>query len=163
DPNPARKTPGCGFPGATPLTYDATVPVGQNGYHFYLDAVRISDLDPEYHLRRIILDNTTPINVNTNESWGRFRIPVDRMAVYSKGEAPRVVGISNRFHKLAILEVPSTPYIGDDFANNAKIMSGMGERHDGLLLSPRALTIADNGAVLVLQGGANKSVKAFDL
>ncbi len=164
DPNTAVKTPGCGFPGATPLSYDATatVPAGASGYHFYLDPVRISDLDPEYHLRRITLDNTTPIAVNTNESWGRFRIALDRIAVYSKGTAPRVVGISSRFHKFAILEVPTTAYIGDDFSNNAKVMAGAGEGNDELLLSPRALTIADNGAILILQGGTNKSIKAFD-
>jgi len=163
DPNPPRKAPGCGFSGATPITYDETVPVGNNGYNFYLDPVRISDSDPEYHLRRITLDNTTTVIVNTNESWGRFRIPIDRMAVYSKGSTPRVAGISTRFHKLAILDVPTTPYIGDDFANNARVMSGKGEGNDGLMLSPLALTIADNGAVLVLQGGTSMSLKAFDL
>jgi hypothetical protein len=162
DPNPARKTPGCGFPGATPLAYDATVLVGQPGHHFYLDPVQVSDLDPEYHLRRLVLDTTTPITVNTNESWGRFRISIDRLAVYGKGHPPMVVGISTRNHKFAVLEIPDTPYVGDDFANNAKIMSGSGESNDGLLLNPTALTIADNGAILILQGGATKSVKAFD-
>ncbi len=162
DPNPARKTPGCGFPGATPLAYESTVPVGDPGNHFYLDPVRISDNDPEYHLRRITLDNTTAINVNTNESWGRFRIPIDRMAVYNKGQRPMVIGISKRFHKFAVIEVPSTPYLDDDFANNAKCMAAQGEGNDALLLNPVALTIANNGAILILQGGVNKSIKAFD-
>jgi hypothetical protein len=162
DPNQALKAPGCGFPSAVPISYDQRVPVGQNGYHFYLDPVRISDTDPEAHLRRIILDNGTPIAVNTNESWGRFRIGIDRIAVYSKGPAPRVVGISRRFHKFSVLEIPGEPYIGDDFANNAKVMSAQGEGNDSLLLNPLALTIADNGAILILQGGLNRSVKAFD-
>lgn len=162
DPNVGRKTPGCGFPGATPITYDARVPVGEEGWHFYLDPVRISDLDPVYHLRRLVLDDGAPIMPHTDESWGRFRIPVDRMAVYSKGAQPKVVGISARFHKISVLEIPSEPYIGDDFANNAKIMSAQGEGNDGLIFRPLALTIADNGAILVLQGGVNKSVKAFD-
>lgn len=162
DPNQALKSPGCGFPAAVPITYDQRVPVGDNGYHFYLDPVKISDTDPESHLRRIILDNGTPISVNTNESWGRFRMGIDRIAVYSKGPVPKVVGISRRFHKFSVLEVPSTPYIGDDFANNAKIMSAQGESNDSLLLNPVALTIAEGGAILILQGGLNRSIKAFD-
>jgi len=162
DPNVGHKSPGCGFPGATPITYDQRVPVGDEGWHFYLDAVRISDLDPEYHLRRVVLDNSTPIVPTTAESWGRFRIPMDRIAVYSKGMQPKVVGISTRFHKLAVLEIPAEPYIGDDFANNAKVMSAQGENNDGFILDPLALTIADNGAILILQGGVFKRIKAFD-
>lgn len=162
DPNVGRKTPGCGFAGGTPITYDQRVPVGEQGWHFYLDPVRISDLDPEYHLRRLYLADSTPIIPNTSESWGRFRISMDRIAVYSKGMQPKVVGISTRFHKLSVLEIPTQAYIGDDFANNAKVMSGQGENNDGLILNPIALTIADNGAILVLQGGVAKRIKAFD-
>jgi len=162
DPNPARKTRGCGTAGTTALAYDSTVQLGQNGMHFYLDAVRTSDSDPEYQLRRLVLDNTTPVALHPTESWGRFRLQIDRMAVYNKGSTPRVVAISSRFHKLAVLEVPSAAYTDDKFGNNAKVMSGKGESNDALMLNPTALTIADNGAVLVLQGGAAKSVKAFD-
>ena len=61
-----------------------------------------------------------------------------------------------------MLEIPSAPYVGDSFANNAKVMSGPGESNDSLILNPTALTIADNGAILILQGGATKSIKAFD-
>lgn len=162
DPNPGRKAPGCGFPAATPITFDATVPAGSEGLNFYLDPVQVSDLDPVFQLRRIVLGGSTPIVPNPNESWGRFRIPIDRMAVYTKGMQPMVVGISTRQHKISVLEIPSTAYVGDDFANNAKIMSAKGEQNDGLILSPIALTIADNGAILVLQGGIEKSIKAFD-
>ncbi|RZT97996.1 hypothetical protein [Rivibacter subsaxonicus] len=164
DPNLAYKTPGCGFPAAAPLAYDMSAKVGApNGLHFYLDVIDVSKSSPESHLRRIVLDTSTPVTAPSTQSWGRFRIPIDRIAVYSKGSSPRVVGISTLAHKLAVLDLPDAPYDGDEFANNAKVMSGQGEGNDELLYAPSALAIADGGAILILQGGATKSVKAFDI
>ncbi|MEF7616656.1 hypothetical protein V4F39_22270 [Aquincola sp. MAHUQ-54] len=163
DPTPGVKARGCGTPATSAIAYDGTVRVGDpNGRHFFLDPVRISDVDPEYHLRRIVLDNSTPVAMHPTQSWGRFRLPIDRMAVYNKGLRPRVVGISKRYHKLAVLVLPNAPSADADVVNNAKVFSGRGEGSDALMLNPSALTIADGGAVLVLQGGAQKSVKAFD-
>lgn len=162
DPNPALKHPGCGFIAPVPISYDADVHTGAPGHHFYVDPISVSDASPEFLLRSITLDDTTPVNVNTAQSWGRFRINVDRIAVYTSGRPPRVVGISTRNHKFAVLELPDAPYNDDTYANNAKIMSGPGESNDSLLLNPIALTISSKGCILILQGGNTKSVKAFD-
>ena len=162
DPNGALKSPGCGFAAPVPIGYDVSTHVGNPGHHFYVDPISISDSSPEFMLRSITLDTSTPINVNTTQSWGRFRINVDRIAVYTSGQPARVVAISTRNHKFSVLELPTTPYTDDTYANNAKVMSGPGESNDSLILNPIALTIASNGCILILQGGNSKSVKAFD-
>lgn len=161
DPNVGYLAPGCGFPATVPLAYDMSARVGANGLHFYLEAVSVSQNEPESHLRRIALGSSGPAAPQT-QSWGRFRAPIDRIAIYGKGSSPRVVGISTSTHKLAVLTLPDAPYTDNLFANNAKLMCGEGDS-DALLRSPVALTIADNGAILVLQGSTTKSVKAFDV
>lgn len=162
DPNPALKSPGCGFAAPVPIAYDVSTHTGAPGHHFYVEPISVSDSDPEYVLRSMTLDYSTPVNVNTTQSWGRFRINVDRIAVYTSGQPARVVGISTRNHKFAVLDLPATPYNDDTYASNAKVMSGPGESNDSLLRDPIALTIASNGCILILQGGSSKSVKAFD-
>ena len=64
DPNPALKRPGCGFPAPTPIAYDTNVLVGQTGHNFYLDPVSISDSNPEYLLRAIVLGDISRADFN---------------------------------------------------------------------------------------------------
>ena len=163
DPNPGMKLRDSGTGSPTPVVYDKTCPkTNLSGNHFYLDPVSISADNPEYHLRKLSLDKASTTFATTG-SWGRFRIPLDRIAVHPQGY---VVGISFNNSKMAVLELPTDPYqayADDNHANNAvlKLGEGVGDR---LIQSPQALAISKTGAILILQGqGQNMSIKAFDV
>lgn len=162
DPNPGMKTIMSGIGAPTPLAYDKTAPYNPSswsGSHFYLDPVNISIDKASYHLRRLKLDPSSP-DFNTGESWGRFQIQLDRLAVHPQGY---VIGISANNHKLAVLKLPDSPYASDSHTNNAVLKLGFG-KNEKFVIQPQALTVSRTGAVLILEGaGTARSIKAFDV
>lgn len=156
DPNPGMKSlfpSGAGAP--TPVFYDAHAPsTDSHGNHFYLDSV----IDqPEYHLRKLNLDSSSS-EFKTSGSWGRFTIPLDRIAMHPDGY---VVGISTVCSKMAVLEVPKS-IDTEAFGRDAMLKLGEG-KGDKLIKSPVALTISRTGAILILQGQSDSmSIRAFD-
>jgi hypothetical protein len=159
DPNPGMKLIISGTGAPTPIAYDKTIPYPLVGNHFYLDPVNISIDNAAYYLRRLNLDPASS-NFNTRESWGRFPIQLDRLAVHPLGY---VIGISTNNHKLAVLRLPEGPYASDANTNNAVLKLGQGE-NDKFVIQPQALTVSRSGAILILEGaGTSRSIKAFDV
>lgn len=161
DPNPGMKYLNSGIGAATPVAYDKTAtytPANMTGDHFYLDPVNISIDNPAYYLRKLNLDPASGI-FKTNESWGRFPLQLDRLAVHPNGY---VIGISANNHKMAVLQLPDQAYADDATTNNAVLKLGYGDT-EKLVKKPQALTISRTGAILILQGESSIAVKAFDV
>lgn len=161
DPNPGMKqiTSGTGAP--TPIAYDKTAPydaADMNGSHFYLDPYKISIDNPAYYLRKLNLDPASKI-FKTNQSWGRFAMQLDRLAVHPCGY---VIGISTNNHKMGVLQLPAQAYPDDAHSNNAVLKLGYGVT-DKFVKKPQALTISRTGAILILQGESSIAIKAFDV
>ena len=156
DPAVGMKSPDCGFNDPAPIAYD---PRPEAPRHYFLDAVNISTASPEYHIRKIVLDASTPVDTSRTESWGRFRIPLDRMAVHPGGY---VVGISTQYSKMGVLRIPDQAYSSDAEAMNSTLVLGEGTNSDRLVYRPLALTINRHGVILVLEGGSTKRIKAFN-
>lgn len=111
-----------------------------------------------YHLRRVVLDDKTPFDMQPGESYGYFTSPhLDSVVVHPAGY---VVGVSYRNNKMEIIQIPDrgTP---DDQAQPASVVSGEGIRQ-GLLRGPAAVTVTPDGRLLVLEA-LNQRVQAFDL
>lgn len=150
---------GCGFQAPAPLAYETlSHDLTGGGLNFYLDPVSTSLDSPDYHLRRLTLDNSGHVAASSH-SWGRFRIQLDRLAVIPTGY---VAGISTNSAKLAILKLPEHAVADADLMNNAVIVSGQGQESDAALHTPVALTISSHGAILVLENDTGR-IKAFDV
>ena len=161
DPNPGMKYLNSGIGATTPVAYDKTAtytPANMTGDHFYLDPVSISIDNPAYYLRKLNLDPASGI-FKTNESWGRFPLQLDRLAVHPQGY---VIGISANYHKMAVLQLPPQAYDDDTTTNNAVLKLGYGDA-EMLVKKPQSLTISQTGAILILQGESSISIKAFDV
>lgn len=161
DPNPGMKYLNNGIVAATPVAYDKTAPysdAGMTGKHFYIDPVNISIDNPAYYLRKLNLDPASGI-FKTNESWGRFPMQLDRLAVHPQGY---VIGISSNNHKMGVLKLPDQAYLDDANTNNAVLKLGYGD-NEQFIKKPRSLTISGTGAILILQGESSISIKAFDV
>ena len=161
DPNPGMKRFDGPAGAPTPVAYDKTAPytpANMTGNHFYLDPVRISADNPAYYLRKLNLDPASGL-FRATESWGRFPMQLDRLAVHPWG---CVVGISTNNHKLGILDIPDQAYSDDANTNNAVLKLGYGE-NDKFVKKPQALTISRTGAILILEGEGAMSIKAFDV
>lgn len=156
DPSEGFAFPGVGYQAPAPVAYDRD----DADRHFYLDPVDIRLETPEYHLRTLVLDGTTPVDISRAESWGRFSMPLDRLAVHPAGY---VVGISTANSKLAVLSLPRAPSPSAQQRNNAVITLGEGVNSDRSVFMPRALTISRVGAILLLEGRDTKRVKAFNV
>src|SRR6185369_4185430 len=81
---------------------------------------------------------------------------VDALAVHPSNA---VIAVSFREAKLMILPLPDRPS-PDDKAEDALMVSGQGIRQ-GLMGGPKALAVAPDGRILVLES-TNKRVQAFD-
>ncbi len=121
-------------------------------------------LDPRgtaMQLRQVLLGEGTPSDFglgNTLPSWGSFSLNnLDAMAIHPSNA---VVACSFENHKLLILDLPASPS-SDDKAVQARIVSGKGVR-EGLMQGPKALVIAPDGRILVLES-LNNRVQAFDV
>jgi hypothetical protein len=91
------------------------------------------------------------------QSWGSFPLEnIDAVAVHPSNA---VIACSWQDAKLMILNLPSTP-APDGKAPVALMVSGEGLRQ-GLMSGPKALAVAPDGRILVLES-LNRRVQAFD-
>ncbi|HYF77309.1 MAG TPA: hypothetical protein VD973_09265 [Symbiobacteriaceae bacterium] len=121
-------------------------------------------LDPRgggMHLRQVVLSGGASdfgFGNRDLQSWGRFPLEnIDAMAVHPSNA---VIAASWQEHKLMILNLPDAPS-PDDKAKDALMVSGEGIRQ-GLLQGPKALAVAPDGRLLVLES-LNRRVQAFDI
>jgi hypothetical protein len=112
------------------------------------------------NLRRVTLDdNRTTFGLEDPGllSWGSLPVEnVDAVAVHPNN---MLVACSWHAHKLLLLELPSKA-LPDGQAPRALVVSGRGLRQ-GLMRGPRALAVAPDGRILVLET-VNRRVQAFD-
>ncbi|MDX2166116.1 MAG: hypothetical protein SF182_03610 [Deltaproteobacteria bacterium] len=151
----ALKQISCGFREPAGILYDRLGPADGRGRNFY-----VRPAAGGYFLQSIVLDDTTPIDLATPLSWGRFSQPMDALALHPMGY---VVGVNRSNHKMEILQLPARAVNGDqapDAIPFAVQKAGEGDRA-GLLSVPVALTVFE-GAILVLESG-NARVQAFDV
>ena len=153
-----------GFTNQSGVAYDLAGAADGSGKSFWLDASKgnfhpTSNPKGGYHLRHIALSlGTTPeFKADTSKSWGRFAVQVDCFTHHPQGY---VVGIAVGCDKLFILKLPDAPGPDSD-ATVASLASGEGSR-DGLLLRPRAVAVALDGRLLVLEDG-NRRIQSFDI
>lgn len=121
-------------------------------------------LDPrngQMHLRKVTLDDGQGdfgFGQANLPSWGSFPIQnIDALVVHPSNV---VLGCSFSNSKLMILNLPEAG-VPDDQAPEAVPVSGEGIR-EGLMRGPKALVVAPDGRVLVLES-VNNRVQAFDL
>lgn len=123
-------------------------------------------LDPrngEMNLRRVqlrITDGETTFGFENDEqlSWGKFPLhSIDALAVHPSNA---VLACSFKDSRLMILNLPQKPST-DKNAPEAVIVSGEGIRQ-GLMKGPKAMAVAPNGNILILESENNR-VQAFDI
>jgi hypothetical protein len=159
DPESRLKFPNRSFEAPTFIVYDqfgepTDKDSGSKPHQFFLDP-----RNGQFHLRQLTLDDGNPVVDLTQplQSWGQFTLPkVDAIVVHSG----KVIAASWEAHKLAILDLPSSPS-ADANAKQAINVSGQGTRQ-GLVHGPIAMTVTPDGRLLVLET-INKRVQAFDL
>lgn len=152
-----------GFSGQSGITYEVSSAADGTGMNFFIDPSR-GDFDPQanpgggFHIRRVALSSSgkPQFSVAGNQSWGRFPRPMDSFVYHPQGY---ICGITNEASKIYILKLPPAP-VEDAKATMASLASGEGSR-DGLMSQPRAIAVALDGRLLVLEGG-NRRVQAFD-
>jgi hypothetical protein len=111
-----------------------------------------------YHLRRVVLDETTPFDMKPGLSYGYFTQPhLDSIVVHPAGY---VVGINFKNSKMEIIQIPAEGK-PDAEAQPASMVSGVGIRQ-GLMNGPQAVAVTADGRLLVLEQ-INQRVQAFDL
>jgi len=111
-----------------------------------------------YHLRRVVLDEKTPFDMDPGLSYGYFTEPhLDSIVVHPAGYA---VGVNFKNSKMEIIQIPDKGK-PDAEAQPASVVSGEGIRQ-GLLGGPIAIAVAADGRLLVLEG-INQRVQSFDL
>lgn len=124
--------------------------------NFYVDP-GVSD-GLKYNLRHVVLDNSTPFEMDSKLSWGRFNS--SHLQAFAIHPAGYVIGANNQYDRLEILKLP-TEAVPDENAPLALVVSGTGDRQ-GLLDEPVHLTVAADGRILVLEN-SNQRVQSFDL
>lgn len=125
--------------------------VGQN--NFYLDSATSAR-----QLRKVILDNSTPFDMQSTLSFGCFaQQTLDAVVIHPANYA---VGVSYDNHYLEIVPI-LTSSVSDAEAQPGTLLCGPGVRQ-GLLLGPKAVAITQDGRILVLEA-INKRVQAFDI
>ena len=155
--NPERglKQLPCGFQDVAGIVYDRLGPASGIGRNFFLQPTPAG-----FYVQSIVLDATTPINIDNPLSWGVFSQGLDSLAVVPTGY---VVGVNRENHQMQILELPpaavnaaqapqAVPY--------AVTKMGLGTRV-GLLKAPVAVTVID-ATILILEDG-NKRIQAADV
>ncbi len=137
--------------------------------NFYLDTS--TDV---LHLRQIELSppsfeppsasNPSP----ASQSWGVLNFMPDALFIHPAGH---IVSINNANHKMETLKIPNGPLPDGQAAVQllAQPKCGKGSR-PGLMTSPKALAVAPDGTILVLESGAPTAtpplparIQAFDI
>ncbi len=163
DPNTGMLAPARGFSAPSPVAFDDSANQDAAGtkpsdLNFFLDP-RTYGSCGALHVRLVNLADTSrqSFDYDSRKSWGAFRFQsLDALAVHPHGY---LVGVSSHDDKLAILTLPSEAVEEQD-APEALPFCGNGIR-EGLLRSPKAVSIADDGRILVLEDG-NQRIQAFD-
>ena len=126
-----------------PLNFVIDTRHGSNGY---LRRVDLLDGKPDFGL------------AGATKSYGVFTLgDIDDVAIHPKGY---VVAVNWNSHRLQVLPLPAAP-VDDADAPQAVVCANRGIQQ-GLLHGPKALTIAPDGRILVLET-FNQRVQAFDL
>jgi hypothetical protein len=145
----------CGFRQPAGIIYDRLGPANGIGRNFF-----VRPTADGFFVQSIRLDATTPFDLTTPLSWGRFSQPMDSLALHPMGY---VVGVNRNTHKMEILQLPAAAVDSSqapDAIPFAVQKAGEGDRA-GLLSVPVAVTVFE-GAILVLEAG-NRRVQAFDV
>jgi hypothetical protein len=175
-PMNAVKFPSCGFTGQSRLIYDPYPPkflMDKSGNWVIDPATGKPKLDPSdvslgqyyvdpraanvpyylgggYHLRRVVLDTSTPFDMSKNQkSYGRFAYFPDAVGLHPSG---LVIGVSTRYQKLQIVTLNRE---GAADTNVALGAIGSGPATDktrpGLMFYPVAVTCTYDGTIIVLE------------
>lgn len=145
------------------VAYDLGAAADGSGANFYLDPTPTlfseNNLTGGFHLRRIVLtlDGTPRFEPGAPRSWGRFPVAVDSFVVHPQGY---IAAVNATQSKLYLLELPAAA-VDNEYARMASLYSGEGDRV-GLLSRPRAIAVALDGRLLVLEDG-NRRIQCFDL
>lgn len=121
-------------------------------------------LDPRngsMQLRQVLLDEgKTDFGLGDSSllSWGSF--PLDNLDAMAIHPSNAVLACSFSNNKLMILNLPDSPS-PDGQAPEALMVSGEGIR-EGLMKGPKALAVAPNGSILILES-LNNRVQAFNV
>jgi hypothetical protein len=125
-----------------------------------------------YHLRRITLDDTTPIAFTPiPPSYGRFPYYPDSIALHPSG---LVIGVSQMFAKIQITALQPDPGLPDAQVPLARTYSGtaLNPQRPGLLFTPMAVSCSYDGTIFVLENLRESTgfsselvarIQAFDL
>jgi hypothetical protein len=148
------------------LTLQPSVAYSPSVNHEAIDQTNFI-LDPRgtaSQLRRVTLQNhdggPTDFGLTAKdlESWGSFPLTdLDAIAVHPSSRT--VVAVSWKQHKMMLLSLPPAA-AKDGEAPQAVMVSGEGVRQ-GLMKGPKALAMAPDGRILVLES-LNQRIQAFD-
>ncbi|MBC7800941.1 MAG: hypothetical protein H7Z10_09990 [Gemmatimonadaceae bacterium] len=129
------------------------------------------DADGGYHLRQVVLDTTTPFDMDAGQpSWGRFRHQPDSVALHPGGY---YVGINSAHKRLQIGRLPAAG-AADGVLPVARVHAGeaLQPQRRGLLFHPVAVACSYDGTIMVLEDTKSADVaspivlariQAFDL
>jgi hypothetical protein len=137
--------------------------VSQN--NFYVEPTSDSPTSYQYQVRQVVLDDTTPFDMNQSRTYGLFTLPFnDDFAVHPQGY---LIAISYSLSRMMILQLPEQPVAGAD-ASSAVIVSGPAgnSERQGLMNGPVALSVTADGRILVLEQGTGAvpgQIQAFDV
>jgi hypothetical protein len=140
----------CGYKPGVRVGYDLLT---HKSLNLYVDTESLM-------IRGVSLDPPGYNGPGSDQSYGMLNMDSTRCLLHPAGH---IVSISNANHKLEVLKVPAKP-MTDALAAQfflARTVSGPGFL-PGLVMSPTALAIAPDGAILVLEEGNNR-IQAFDL
>ena len=140
----------CGYQPGVRISYNLLT---HDALNMYVDTESLM-------IRQVTLAPPGFAGPGSNQSFGRLNMDSTRCALHPAGH---IVSISNANHKLEVLKIPKTPIKDADAAQFlvARTLSGPGLLA-GLVMSPVAMAIAPDGAILVLEQGNNR-IQAFDL
>lgn len=148
-----------GFTAKPLLLFDLDGPANGVGFNFWVDP-----RNGLYHVRQVVLDGTTtPFNLATGTSWGRFNEQIDSATIHPSGY---VVGVSTANSKIEVLSLAQGA-VADAEAPLANIYSGYGTR-PGLIHIPVGVAATPNAGMIVLEAadsnlpGAGARLQAFD-
>jgi len=174
-PMTGTQFPNCGFVGQSRLIYDPYPPkflmgpngwvLGPNGYpvpdpkdatlgNYYVDPRSANlpyDQGGGFHLRKIILDGTTPFNMaSVQPSFGRFAYFPDSVCLHPSG---LVIGVSASFKKLQIVKLAGGVGKADTDIVLGEIGAGPATdpTRPGLMFHPVAVACAYDGTIIVLE------------
>lgn len=157
DPQSRFKESEVSFAVQPSIAYDVSGLEGADGVNNYI----IDTRNNEHHLRRVNLEDgqsgfgLTDPNL---KSWGKFNLStLDAVDVHPSGA---VIAVNWKDSKMEILQFPKEP-VDDVHAPEAQMVSGYGVRQ-GLMQGPRAVAVAPDGRILILET-LNQRIQAFDI